>query len=267
MEIDFTPTEGMATAAKRALKWHEEGKPGGTQVGLARANQLAKRETLTERTVLRMYSFFSRHEPDKAATGFNSGEEGYPSKGRVAWDMWGGDAGYTWSTKKRNQIMDAREAKAMDMVTDMESNATDLQMACLTALASEFSLYLKAHGYHWNVESRDFQEYHALFAMVYEDIYDNVDSFAEKCRALQVKVPASLGAMKSLAVIEDELGYPGKDEMVANLLSDSMQVYQALRDAYNLCELNGEHGFSNFLAERLDAHRKYQWQLRASQVL
>ena len=55
-----------------------------------------------------MYSFFSRHEVDKKATGFNSGEEGFPSKGRVAWDLWGGDGGYTWSTAKRNQIMRER---------------------------------------------------------------------------------------------------------------------------------------------------------------
>ena len=85
MAETYKPTEGMATAAKRALKWKEEGKPGGTLVGLARANQLKDREPLSASTVLRMYSFFSRHEVDKKATGFNSGEEGFPSKGRVAW--------------------------------------------------------------------------------------------------------------------------------------------------------------------------------------
>lgn len=93
MAETYKPTEGMAVAARRALKWKEEGRPGGTLVGLARANQLKDREPLSESTVLRMYSFFSRHEPDKQATGFNSGEEGYPSKGRVAWDLWGGDGG------------------------------------------------------------------------------------------------------------------------------------------------------------------------------
>lgn len=113
MAETYKPTEGMATAAKRALKWKEEGKPGGTLVGLARANQLKDREPLSEDVVLRMYSFFSRHEVDKQATGFNSGEEGFPSKGRVAWDLWGGDGGYTWSTQKRDQIMRAREDKAI----------------------------------------------------------------------------------------------------------------------------------------------------------
>ena len=83
MTETYKPTEGMATAARRALEWHEEGHPGGTLVGLTRANQLKDREPLTEDTVLRMYSFFSRHEVDKQATGFNSGEEGFPSKGEL----------------------------------------------------------------------------------------------------------------------------------------------------------------------------------------
>ena len=116
MAETYTPTEGMASAAKRALKWHEDGHPGGTAVGLARANQLKDREPLSESTVLRMYSFFSRHEPDKQATGFNSGEEGFPSKGRVAWDLWGGDGGYSWSKEKRDHIMNQRADKAYELI-------------------------------------------------------------------------------------------------------------------------------------------------------
>ena len=116
MATTYRPTSGMASAAKRALKWKSEGRPGGTLVGLARANQLKDRDPLTASTVLRMFSFFSRHEVDKRATGFNSGEEGFPSKGRVAWDLWGGDGGYSWSTAKRNQIMRERESKALHLV-------------------------------------------------------------------------------------------------------------------------------------------------------
>lgn len=112
-EKTYTPTDGMASAARRALKWKEEGKRGGTTVGLARANQLVKKESLSQSTVLRMYSFFSRHEVDKKAEGFNSGEEGFPSPGRVAWDLWGGDAGASWSKQKRDQIMNDRMNKSI----------------------------------------------------------------------------------------------------------------------------------------------------------
>ena len=111
MAETYTPTEGMATAAKRALKWHEDGKPGGTAVGLARANQLKDREPLSASTVLRMHSFFSRHEVDKKGKGLHPGEEGFPSNGRIAWALWGGDAGYSWSKVERNKIMKERENK------------------------------------------------------------------------------------------------------------------------------------------------------------
>ena len=116
MAKTYKPTSGMASAARRALKWKSEGKAGGTLVGLARANQLKDRDPLSASVVLRMYSFFSRHEVDKQATGFYSGQEGFPSKGRVAWDLWGGDGGYSWSSAKRNQIMREREGKALQLV-------------------------------------------------------------------------------------------------------------------------------------------------------
>ena len=137
MAKTYKPTSGMASAARRALKWKQEGKPGGTLVGLARANQLKDREALSASTVLRMYSFFSRHEVDKRATGFNSGEEGFPSKGRVAWDLWGGDGGYSWSSAKRNQIMRDREGKALQLVKLTEKGMISKPLRMMAAQVIE----------------------------------------------------------------------------------------------------------------------------------
>lgn len=108
----YIPTSGMKSAARRALEWKKEGRRGGTRVGLTRANQIVNGENLSESTVMRMFSFFSRHEVNKQATGFNSGEEGFPSPGRVAWDLWGGDAGFSWSRKKSEQIKRNRMKKS-----------------------------------------------------------------------------------------------------------------------------------------------------------
>jgi hypothetical protein len=110
--MKFRPTEAMRTAAQRALDWKAEGFDGGTRVGLARANQIVNGEQLSEDTILRMYSFFSRHEVDKKAEGFNAGEDGFPSAGRVAWDLWGGDAGFAWATAKRDQMQP--DGKSLD---------------------------------------------------------------------------------------------------------------------------------------------------------
>lgn len=93
----YVANAGMKTAAQRAIDWRKQGHRGGTQVGATRARQIVSGEKMSADTVKRMYSFFSRHEVDKKATGFHSGEDGYPSPGRVAWDLWGGDAGYSWS--------------------------------------------------------------------------------------------------------------------------------------------------------------------------
>ena len=118
MAEGHTPTSGMKSAARRALEWKKEGKRGGTRVGLTRANQIVNGTALSDSTVMRMYSFFSRHEVDKKATGFSSGEEGFPSPGRVAWDLWGGDAGFSWSRQKAASIKNKRMGKMSTSVWD-----------------------------------------------------------------------------------------------------------------------------------------------------
>lgn len=93
----YTPTDAMAAAARRALKYREDGKAkgAGTAVGWTRANQLANKEPLSLDTVKRMYSFFSRHEVDKQGKDWDNTTN--PSNGRIMWLAWGGDAGYSWS--------------------------------------------------------------------------------------------------------------------------------------------------------------------------
>ena len=97
----FIPPQFVADAAKRALRWIEEGKAGSgfTSVGRTRARQLADRQPVSEDTIKRMRSYFARHAVDKQATGFKAGEDNFPTPGRVAWDAWGGDAGETWSNR------------------------------------------------------------------------------------------------------------------------------------------------------------------------
>ena len=95
--MSYKPNDGMKSEAQRGLDWRKEHGRGGTEVGIARARDITNGKNLSESTVKRMYSFFSRHEVDKQAEGFRKGEKGYPSNGRIAWALWGGDAGYSWS--------------------------------------------------------------------------------------------------------------------------------------------------------------------------
>lgn len=89
------PPSSVASAARRGLEMREDQSPsnrGGTEVGIARAKQLANRQPVSEATAARMNSFFARHEVDKQGEGWGSG-----SKGEQAWLLWGGDAGRSWA--------------------------------------------------------------------------------------------------------------------------------------------------------------------------
>lgn len=103
------PSKGMVEEALKGLKWREEYNRGGTAVGVARARDISNGKNLSDDTVKRMHSYFSRHEVDKKGQGFQPGEDGFPSAGRIAWALWGGDAGQTWAAKKTS-VMAAKEA-------------------------------------------------------------------------------------------------------------------------------------------------------------
>lgn len=96
-KASYKPTSGMVEEAVKGLQWRRDGNDGGTAIGVARARDISNGRELPLDTVKRMRSFFARHEVDKKAQGFRPGEDGFPSAGRVAWALWGGDAGQRWS--------------------------------------------------------------------------------------------------------------------------------------------------------------------------
>jgi hypothetical protein len=109
----YAPNDAMVAEARRGLDWRQTYGRGGTEVGLARARDIANRRNLSRTTVGRMASYFARHEVDKQGEGFRPGEPGYPSAGRIAWALWGGDAGKAWA----NAIL--REFRTLTKPTDV----------------------------------------------------------------------------------------------------------------------------------------------------
>lgn len=138
-DVNLKPTAEMAQEAIQALEWRKEYNRGGTMVGVARAAQLKNRENLSPSTVRRMFSFFSRHEVDKRATGFRRGEDGFPTAGRIAWGLWGGDAGFSWSRRKVKEL-DAEKALA-DLIEEYAIDGTDEQKA--TAISEKIKEALR----------------------------------------------------------------------------------------------------------------------------
>lgn len=107
-DIDFTAPDGAREEAEKGLAWRDEYNRGGTAVGVARARDIANGKNLSPDTINRMVSYFARHEVDKQGEGWSPGEDGFPSAGRIAWALWGGDPGRTWAEKVQSQ-MQARE--------------------------------------------------------------------------------------------------------------------------------------------------------------
>ncbi len=140
----------------------------------------------------------------------------------------------------------------------------ELQKAAKIAFATEFSFYLKAHNFHWNVVGRTFLQDHELFGKIYEEVYDSIDDFAEKIRSLGTFMPGSYTRFSVLSVIDDEVEVLPADAMVAELLDDNEKVIKLLKIVFDLSEQEGKHGFSDFLAGRMDAHEKHGWMLRST---
>lgn len=137
-------------------------------------------------------------------------------------------------------------------------------LALKSAFASEYSFALKTQNYHWNTEGPLFYQHHLLFERIYLEVYSHIDQFAEQLRALKIYTPASYSKFNMLSIIEDENSVPGFEDMLRTLLSDSEKMAQIFKMLYDMAEKNGDHGLSNFLAERQDAHKKHSWFLRAS---
>jgi HK97 family phage portal protein len=97
--LDFVPPQGVRDEAAKGLEWRRTHGRGGTTVGVARARDLANGKQLSPDTIRRMVSYFARHQVDKQGQGWRQGQEGYPSAGRIAWALWGGDPGETWANK------------------------------------------------------------------------------------------------------------------------------------------------------------------------
>lgn len=102
--VRFIAPAAVRAAAARGLRWRRQTGRGGTAVGIARARDLSHGRPITWETVLRMYSYFRRHQIDLIAEGASPGERGFPSPGRVAWELWGGDAGFRWVAALRRKF-------------------------------------------------------------------------------------------------------------------------------------------------------------------
>lgn len=131
-------------------------------------------------------------------------------------------------------------------------------------LADVFAFYLKTQFYHWNVEGENFYQYHELFGDIYEEVQGSVDMIAEQIRTMDTYAPGSLSRFKELTTITEDNVIPDNVSMARNLLTENEKVISSLYESYRMAEADDKLGISNFLQDRIQAHRKHSWFLRAS---
>jgi len=165
---------------------------------------------------------------------------------------------------------DMGEIQVTTQPTTIMSSADDpskeaLVTAIKVALADTFSFYLKTHYFHWNIEGSNFPQYHNLLDGIYNEVFNAVDPMSELIRKLGAYSPGSFTRFQELTNIpEASKAIPPAMDMLTELYNDNKIVLQSIETAYELAEMNHEHGISTFFADRQSAHQKHGWFLRAT---
>ena len=131
-------------------------------------------------------------------------------------------------------------------------------------LANGYIFYYDAHSAHWNVVGSNFPQYHAFFEKIYTQVYDELDDIAERIRIVNGLVPLYIKDLLSLSTIGGTLGGTSAVTLLHKLDSDNKVFLANLEECFHLAEAAKEIGLSNFLQDRIDAHKKLQWMIEST---
>ena len=142
---------------------------------------------------------------------------------------------------------------------DRESIATGLSKL----LADSYSLYLKTHNYHWNVEGPQFNTLHLMFEGQYTELATAVDEIAERIRALGVKAPGSYSEFSKMTSIAEGTGDESAEEMIRQLAIGQETVVRTAREAFPAADAAHDEPTADLLTQRMQIHDKNAWMLRS----
>lgn len=152
----------------------------------------------------------------------------------------------------------------MDLNTGLgETERKDIADKLARLLADTYTLYLKTHGYHWNVTGPMFRSLHMMFEEEYMEMRDAVDVIAERIRALGYDAPGSYAEFADLSSVEDEPGTPEAMDMVRRLVVGNETVIRTGREVVEAAEAAGDVATADLATERIEIHEKTAWMLRS----
>jgi starvation-inducible DNA-binding protein len=143
--------------------------------------------------------------------------------------------------------------------------STDLAKHLAMCLGGTVLAKFIAHGYHWNVKGKHFSQLHEFFQEIYEDYDSAIDPFAENIRKLGYDAPYLLSDFIEISSIPEPTRITsGAHEMIASLYEINGALLGCIKNGFDVANTCNEQGIANFLAERIDMHQKWAWQLRSS---
>ncbi|HEY1836202.1 MAG: Dps family protein [Rhizomicrobium sp.] len=132
-------------------------------------------------------------------------------------------------------------------------------------LADTYMLYLKTHGYHWNVTGPMFSALHTLFETQYTELHDAADLIAERIRALGEFAPGNYRTYAKLTSIKESTDDkpPAALAMVKELAEGHEAVVRTARHAFKAADKVGDQPTLDLLTQRMEASEKAAWMLRS----
>ena len=130
-------------------------------------------------------------------------------------------------------------------------------------LADTYTLYLKTHGFHWNVTGPMFNTLHLMFEQQYNELWTAVDLIAERIRSLGVYAPGSYQQIGKLSSIKEEPKVPNAKEMLKQLVAGHEAVVRTARGIFPIAEKGNDESTCDLLTQRMQLHEKTAWMLRS----
>lgn len=130
-------------------------------------------------------------------------------------------------------------------------------------LADTYTLYLKTHNFHWNVEGPMFQTLHLMFMGQYTEMWNALDQIAERIRALGHYAPGSYSEFIKLSSIKESKSVPKANKMIEEVLQGHEAVIKTARDIFTTAEDAKDQTTMDVLTQRLEIHEKTAWMLRS----
>jgi len=156
----------------------------------------------------------------------------------------------------------------MNAYTQIDIGIPDTQRQAIASglsrlLADTYTLYLKTHNFHWNVEGPLFNTLHLMFETQYTELATAVDLIAERIRALGFHAPGSYREFSELSTVQEAEGKPTALQMIAELAKDQETVVRTAREVFPRVEEAHDEPTADLLTQRMQVHEKTAWMLRA----